>query len=120
MAAIAMTDPLRTVDQRQRRDVRMLYRTLADAIGNAVDRLPGERDRPVTEADRAAIMREVDAGLDVIWGQKRGAESAVRTIVTRDTRAARLKPLDAAVTAWRRAMPQQLWARVKQEAVGDE
>lgn len=105
-------DPLRAIQQRQRRDIFGLYRTLDDAIQNAVDRLPGERDRPITEADRVAIMREVDRSLGVLWG----AGGAVEQIVTRDTRAARLVPLEAAVRRWKRAVPRSLWERIEGEA----
>lgn len=114
-----MTDPLRTLDQRQRRDIRALYTTLADAVENAVTRQlrTGDGSRPITEADRQAIMREVDHGLDVLWGHERGADSAIRQIVTRDTRAARLQPLNDAVRRWKNAMGRRLWERVRQEAI---
>lgn len=111
-----MTDrsPLAPILRRQRRDVRLLYRAFADAIGNAVDRLPGDHDRPLTEADRQVIMREVDAALDVLWGR----DGAIGHIVTRDTRTARLLPLEGAVRRWKRAMPRSLRERVEQEARG--
>ncbi len=111
-------DPLGGIVRRQRRDIRLLYRTLADAVRNSMAQHP-DPNRPITEADRVAIMREVDRGLDVIWGTRPGdPNAAIRQITLRDTRAARFRPLDAAIKGWRKAMPRQLRERIEQEAQG--
>lgn len=113
-----MTDrsPLAGIVHRQRRDIRLLYRTLADSIRNATAQHPNP-DRPITEADRLAIMREVDRGLDVIWGAHKGdPNAAIRQITIRDTRAARYRPLDEAIKVWRQALPRQLRQRIEKEA----
>lgn len=110
------TDPLAGVFRRQRRDIRLLYRTFADAIRNTEAR-DGNPDRPITEADRVAIMREVDAGLNVVWGAYRGdPNAAVRQITLRDTRAAHYRPLDMAIKDWRQALPRSLRMRIEEEA----
>lgn len=99
-------DALATIQRQQRRDITLLYRTLADAIRNVV---PADGDRPVTQQDRAAIMREVDRSLDVIFGRYPGdPNAALRTVVIRDTNRARLQPLDAAVREIRRALPVEI------------
>ena len=112
-----MTDrsPVDGLMRRQRRDIRLLYRTLGDAVRNAVTSA-GAPDRVITEADRAAIMREVDRGLDAIWGNAPGSDSAMRRIVVRDTQAARFRSLERAVGDWRRALPRALRARIEEEA----
>jgi len=108
-------DPLRAIARRQRRDIGLLFTTLGDAIENATARRDG--DAPMTERDRAAIMREVDAGLDIVFGAYRGGESALKDIILRDTRAARYEPLDAAVSAWRSEMPRRLRELVEDAAM---
>jgi hypothetical protein len=111
-----MSDPLRAIVARQRRDVSLLHDVLADAIENAVRRhtAPGQ---PITHLDRLHIMREVDAALDVIYGRAPGdSDAALRDVVLRDTRAARLLPLDEAVKEWRSAMPTSLRERVEADA----
>lgn len=109
-------DPLSSIVRRQRRDIRLLYRTFADSVRNAVAQHP-DPDRPITEADRVAIMHEVDAGLDVIWGAYPGdPNAAVRQITVRDTRAVRFRALDTAIKDWRRALPPPLRERIEQEA----
>jgi len=109
-------DPLRAIARRQRRDIGQLFTTLSDAIANATARMDG--DAPMTERDRAAIMREVDAGLDVIFGAYRGDErGALRQLILRDTRAARYEPLDTAVSAWRSEMPRRLRELVEDAAM---
>lgn len=110
-------DPLATIIRRQRRDVRLLYRTLADSVRAAVGREDAPQ-RAVTEADRVRIMRAVDEGLGVIWGRYHGDEdAAMRHIILRDTAAARYRPLDAAVRDWRRALPATVRERIEEEAM---
>jgi len=108
-------DPLRAIARRQRRDITTLFQTLGDALENATARMDG--DAPMTERDRAAIMREVDAGLDVIFGDRPGADSALKDIILRDTRAARYEPLDATVRAWRSEMPDALKRRIEDDVL---
>lgn len=114
-----MTDRLATIHRRQRRDIRLLYATLSDAVENAIARQTRQKagGEAITEADRQAVMREVDAALDVIWGRFPGdPDGAIRQVVLRDTRAARLQPLDAAVREWRKAMPRGLRGLIETEA----
>lgn len=102
----------------QRREVNRMFASLADGVRNATDRLPA--DTPVTPAHRAAILAEVDTGLDAIFGRYPGDEaSELRRIIVRDTDAARLAPLDAAVRQWRGAMTPALRAKVDAEAKGE-
>lgn len=110
-----ITDHLRTIEQRQRRDVRLLYSTLGDAITNAFARhtTPG---MPITMLDRLRIMADVDRSLAVIYGPQKGIDGALIEIVVRDTTAARFEPLDAAVSTWRDVMSRTLRERVESEA----
>jgi len=108
-----MTDALTSIARRQRQDINILYATLSDAIDNAVARhaTPGQQ---MTETVRRQIMAEIDRSLDVIYGRYPGDErAAIRAIVIRDTRLARLAPLDVAVRRWRKAMPNDLRTRVE-------
>jgi hypothetical protein len=110
-----MTDPLRVIERRQQRDIDLLYATLGDAIRNAVADVSS--DQVFTTMHRDAILREVDAGLSVIWGHYPGdPDAALRQIVQRDTRAARFGPLDDSVRRWRKAMDADLLSRVEDEA----
>jgi hypothetical protein len=111
-----MSDPLAPLVRRQRRDINTLFGTLADAMENAFARhtTPGQ---PVTNTDRVRIMADVDRALDVIYGNRpNDPEAALWTVVVRDTRAARFRPLDAAVKRWKGAMTSALRARVEREA----
>lgn len=111
-----MTDPLVPIARRQRQDITLLFMTLADGIANAAAQSP-DADGAMTGADQARIIAEVERGLDVIFGRRRGDdEAALRTIVIRDTRLARLAPLDTSVKKWRKAMGPELRARVEAEA----
>lgn len=116
-----MSDPLRILEQRQRRDVRLLYSVLSDSLANTLDRqLRGQNGgRPITEVDRRAIMRHVDRGLAVIYGPQKGIDGALTEIVVRDARAARFEPLDTAVSTWKKAMGRTLGERVESEARRD-
>lgn len=108
-------DPLGSIHRRQRRDIDLLYATLAVAVSNAVADMPG--DQLLTSLHRDAILREVDAGLNVIWGRYPGdPDAAIHQVVVRDTGAARFGPLDAAVQDWRKAMDKDLLALIDEEA----
>ncbi len=99
-------DSLRPIERRQEADINLLFRTLADAIRNATADSDG--DMPVSLLDRDAILRAVDAGLAVIWGEYSGdPNGAMRTRGTRPA-LARFEPLDRAVRELRRAMPANL------------
>ncbi len=106
---------LHAIEQHQRRDVRLLYSTLGDAITNAFARhtTPG---MPITTLDRLRIMADVDRSLAVIYGSQRGIDGALTEIVVRDATAARFKPLDLSVTRWRAVMSRTLRERVESEA----
>lgn len=112
-------DPLRPILRRQASDTNVLYRTLGDALENAIARQT-RQDAPgamITERDRAIIMREVSRGLDIVWGAHRNdPNAAIRTVVLRDTTAARFAPLDEAVRAWRERMSRELRRRVEEGA----
>lgn len=111
-----MSDRLRTIEQRQRRDVRLLYTTLGDAIENAFARhtTPGV---PITTLDRLRIMADVDRSLAVIYGPQRGIDGALTEIVVRDTTAARFEPLDVAVNQWKASTTRTLRDRIEAEAM---
>lgn len=110
-----MSDSLAPIERRQTADINLLYRTLADAIGNVTADQAG--DLPLTTIQAAEIMRAVDGGLDVIFGAYQGdPDAALRAIVERDTALARLAPLDDAVRELRRAMPAVLQELVELEA----
>lgn len=111
-----MSDPLQPILTRQRRDVALLFETLGDAIANALVRA-GATNQPMTPGTYRTVMQEVDAGLDVIFGRFPGdPNAAVRQVVVRDSRLARLQPLDAAVRRWQGAMTLALRSRVEEEA----
>jgi hypothetical protein len=110
-----MSDLLRIIEQRQRRDVRLLYATLGDAITNAFARHTTS-GTPITTLDRLRIMADIDRSLAVIYGPQRGIDGALTEIVTRDATAARFEPLDAAVKQWRGVMSRTLRERVESEA----
>jgi hypothetical protein len=110
------SDPLSPIARRQTADVNLLYRTLTDALAVSLERStqPGGL---LTAAGKAAIMREIDHSLDVIFGRYQGdPDAALRTIVERDTALARLAPLDEAVQEMRKAMPKDLRDLVESEA----
>lgn len=110
------TTPLRIIEQRQRRDVRILYTTLSDSIENAFARHT-THGRPIATLDRLRIMADVDRSLAVIYGRYHGdLDSALTEIVVRDATAARFEPLDLSVTRWRAVMSRTLRERVEAEA----
>jgi len=110
-----MTDLLAPIARRQTADINLLYRTLADAIGSATAGQDGSL--PLTTIQAADIMRAVDRGLDVIFGQRQGdPEAALRRIVERETALARLAPLNEAVQGMRQAMDRELRDLVESEA----
>lgn len=112
-----MSERLRIIEQRQRRDVRLLYATLGDAIENAFARhtTPG---MPITTLDRLRIMADVDRSLAIIYGRYNGDPvSALTEIVVRDTTAARFEPLDVAVNQWKASTTRTLRDRIEAEAM---
>ena len=109
-------DPLAPTLARQRRDVTLLYATLADAIELSFAR-HATPDRPLTWDARSRILAEIGASLDVIYGRFRGdRDAALLEIIRRDTAEARFRPLDDAVRLWRREMPDALRDRVEADA----
>jgi hypothetical protein len=114
-----MSERLRIIEQRQRRDVRLLFSVLGDSIENAFARhtTPG---RPIMTLDRLRIMAEVDRSLAMIYGRYNGdPDAALTEIVVRDATAARFELLDASVTRWRAVMSLTLRERVEAEANRD-
>ena len=114
-----MSDPLRTIERQQRRDIRLLYTVMADAIESAATRQKRQKasGAPITEADRSAIMREVDDALAAIWGRFRGDPDAEkRRIGLREAHAAQLVPLDDAVKRLRKVLPRSVMQRIEAEA----
>lgn len=111
-------DPITPILRRQITDINVLYTTLADSLETIIaTRTRGSGpDRRITATDQAVIMQQVSSDLDVIWGAHRGAQSAVRDVVLRDTALARLAPLDDAVSDYRAEMSRTLVERIESEA----
>ena len=112
-----MTDPLAPIERRQRQDVNLLYRTLADALRNATAGMDPEQT--VTAIEASQIRRAVEKGVGVIFGRFPGdTTAAIRTMVVQDAARARLQPLDAMVKRYRQAMSPRLRELVEADARG--
>jgi hypothetical protein len=72
-----------------------LFRPLAPQIAASV-RNRAEQGK-ITHAARRAILRDLDAMLDTVYGAKRGAPSRFENLIVRHTTIVRRKPVAAAV-----------------------
>lgn len=84
------------------RDIARLFAALAPAIRRSVER--HAENGIITDAGRRAIMRDVDARLPLIYGARRGDDSALQRLILTRANEARAKPVAAEVARIERVL----------------
>jgi hypothetical protein len=90
-----------------------IHRPLVPKIGASV-RKQAEGAR-ITQDARRAILRDVDALLDTVYGERRGGPSALRTLIESRANAVRALVIAETVEQMRRVTPDEVL-----RAMGDE
>lgn len=74
----------------------------------------------MTHAARRAILRDLDASLDTVYGTTRGASSRLEAVIVSQAASARRKPVAAAVAEIDRRLKDEQALRVRMEMGKDE
>jgi hypothetical protein len=95
------------------RAIDQLHKPLVPKIGASVR--THAVDGRITQDARRAILRDVDALLDTVYGERQGGPSALRTIIENRANAARALVVADTVEQMRRVTPDDVL-----RAMGDE
>jgi hypothetical protein len=77
------------------REIDAMWAPLAPTLRRSIER--HAQDGKITHIARRAILRDVDAILDQVFGRQRGDHSVIGELVVRQANQARFKPVEAAV-----------------------